>query len=86
MRLVNACTCNNWPITSADDFLGVEGTYILTSSMSTLSVQIPLIDDEIFELTERLTASIGFFSGEAPPRVDISPDSAEVIIVDDDGT
>ena len=52
--------------------------------MSPLSVQIS-VDDEVFELTKTLTASISFFSSEAPPNVTISPNSTQITFEDDDG-
>ena len=38
----------------------------------------------MFELSETLTASLSFSSAEAPPRVTISLDSAQITILDDD--
>ena len=62
-----------------------QGTYTLTPSLSVFNVQVSLTNDEVFELSETLTASLSFFRNEAPPRVTISPSSAEVRIEDDDG-
>ena len=60
-------------------------SYIFSPSQSRFTVQVPLINDTVFELTERLSASLRFVGGEAPPRVTIDPGIAEIIILDDDG-
>ena len=67
-----------------DFLLDAAGAYTLTASASSISVQVPLIDDGVFELSETLTASLDFSSNEAPPHVTISPDAAEITILDDD--
>ena len=46
-------------------------------------VSIPLSDDNVYELTESFTASLGFVS-IAVPLVSFSPDNAIVTITDDD--
>ena len=71
-------------IVGGDFLLDAAGAYILSASESSFSVQVPLIDDGVFELTETLNASLSFSSAEAPPRVTISPDSAQITILDDD--
>ena len=58
-------------------------TYIFSSSQTRFSVQVSLINDTAFEHTERLSASLRFVGGVAPPRV--TTKSAEIIILDDDG-
>ena len=42
------------------------------------------MNDGVFELSETLIASLSSSSNEAPPRVTISPDSADISILDDD--
>ena len=71
-------------LVGGDFLLDAAGAYTLNASASNLSIQVPLIDDGVFELSETLTASLSFLN-EAPPRVTISPSSAEVRIEDDDG-
>ena len=73
-------------MTDEDDYsnFGVM-TYIFSPSQTRFTVQVPLINDIVFELTEGLSASLRFVGGVAPPRVTIDPGTAEIIILDDDG-
>ena len=49
-----------------------------------IDAPVPLIDDDIFELTEQFGASLTF--PEVPPsRVTLASDPAQVTILDDDG-
>ena len=50
----------------------------------TFNISLTLVDDDIFELTETLQASLSFPGGIAPPRVLINPGLATVTIFDDD--
>ena len=51
----------------------------------TFDIPLTLVDDDVFELTETLQASLSFPGGIAPPRVLIDPGLATVTIFDDDG-
>ena len=74
-------------MTDGDDFTNIGITiYTFSPSQTRLTIQIPLINDAVFELTERLSASLRFVGGVAPPRVTIDPGTAEIIILDDDGS
>ena len=52
--------------------------------VTSLSVTLPLIADDTFEITEILQASLSF-PGAPPPLVRIYPDLANIAILDDDG-
>ena len=58
--------------------------YTVDSIISKIEVPVPIIGDNIFELTELFSASLAF-AGAPIPRVTLAPDSAEVTIQDDDG-
>ena len=57
--------------------------YEITSLKNSLTIDVPLIDDGVFELTERLSANLSFRTESS--RVTISPATAEITILDDDG-
>ena len=56
----------------------------LNESKTTTSVDIPILNDNWYELTEHFTVNLSF-SGEPIPGVMFNPSSAEVVILDDDG-
>ena len=56
----------------------------LSSSQMEAFINVSINDDSIFEADERFTASLSL--GIANDRVIISPDQAEVTILDNDGT
>ena len=49
-----------------------------------VDASVSLIDDTVFELTEQFGASLAF-PGAPPPRVTLTPDAAQVTILDNDG-
>lgn len=55
----------------------------LSSTVTSLNVTIQLIDDDVYELTETLLASLSF---NAVPQLDvtINPSGVEITIFDDD--
>ena len=57
-------------------------TLVLTPTMSSFNIDVPLIDDTIFELTEAFNASLSFSAGETHQRVTIA---AQISILDNDG-
>ncbi len=72
--------------------LGVDGAdfinagplvFTFTASYDFIQVPIHLIDDGIYELTEIFTASLSFTS-DVPPRFTISPNIANITIIDDE--
>ena len=81
-----AATYNSFsPHTAGSDYnesVGIEFTF--DSDTTKVDVSIPIIGDNIFELTELFGASLAF-PGAPPPRVTLAPSSAQVTILDDDG-
>ena len=69
------------------DYSAPVGGQMLQFGPGNLTFDIPLtlVDDDIFELTETLQASLSFPDGIAPPRVLNNPGLATVTIFDDDG-
>ena len=60
-------------------------TFALSStSATTYMVNIPILDDDVFELTEELKAVLKF-SGPIPQRVVIEIPETTIYIIDDDG-
>jgi hypothetical protein len=58
--------------------------FTFSSSVNTTTFQLPLVDDDILEADENLTASLSFTGGMVPPRVSIVVATAELTIVNDD--
>ena len=83
---MHATTYNSLcPHTAGSDYsesVGIEFTF--DSAITEVNVSIPIIGDNIFELTKLFCASLAF-SGAPPLRVVLTPDSAQVTILDDDG-
>ena len=48
-----------------------------------VQVTVPLINDDVNELTEVFIASLNF-TEDVPPRTTIAPDNATITIIDDD--
>ena len=69
------------PHLDGSDYSGFTAVYTI---ISTIDVPVPIIGDNIFEMTELFSASLAF-PGAPIPRVTLAPDSAEVTILDDDG-
>lgn len=71
-------------VADGSDYIDI-GVMIVTLSatQNAVTITFPLIDDDVFEITELLSASLSF-GVEEPARVTISPDSAQISILDDD--
>ena len=68
-----------------NDYLDISAqAFVFDPSISSFSVNVPLINDNIFELTESLQAGLSFL-GPPPPRATIDPAQADIQILDDDG-
>ena len=72
------------PLIDGGDYSGFTAMRTFDSIISTRDVPVPIIGDNIFELTELFSASLTF-PGAPVPRVVLVPDSVEVTILDDDG-
>ena len=64
--------------------LSDNGVIILNADNSVFNVSFSIMDDVTFELLEELTASLSF-SGNLITLVTLDPNSAEIIILDNDG-
>ena len=74
-----------FPHTDGSDYNGIASLdFTFDSVTRTVDASVPLIGDDIFELTELFGANLSF-PGVPPPRVTLAPDNAEVTILDDDG-
>ena len=58
--------------------------FVLTPTMSSFNVNVSLINDTIFELTETFSASLSFLAGATHQSVTIAPANAQISILDDD--
>ena len=67
-----------------DDYLPDGEDLTFSPGNTSFSVTLTLVDDDTFELTEMLQASLSF-PGAAPPRVRFDPSMADITILDDDG-
>ena len=47
-------------------------------------ILVTIVDDNVYELTEKFNGVLSF-PGDPVPRVTLSPNSADVTILDDDG-
>ena len=58
------------------------GPFIFTfnAAVNRFSFDVPLILDEVFEVTENLTATLSFPGGIAPPRVSIQDETTPISI------
>lgn len=59
-------------------------TFIFSSSNNSFTFNLYLIDDNVYELTEILSAILTFSSGIGPPRASFATESANITICDDD--
>jgi hypothetical protein len=57
--------------------------FIFSSHVETVTFQLPLINDSVYEISESLTASLSF-PGPMPPQAFIGPDTANIYIMDED--
>jgi hypothetical protein len=71
--------------TAGSDYNGTVGPGVFTfsSDVSIHSYKLPLINDSTFEISESLTASLSF-AGPMPLLVSIGPDTANIIIENED--
>ena len=58
-------------------------TYTIDASNSVFAINIPLINDNIFEINETFQARLNF-PGQPPERVRMDTDSTHATILDDD--
>ena len=71
-------------VAGGSDYTDIGVTIVtLTASQNQVTISFPLIDDDVFEITEQLSVSLSFEATE-PPRVSISPNFAEISIFDND--
>ncbi len=68
---------------TANDYLTTIETLIFNSTISTISVSIPIIDDDVDEITENFFADLALIT--VTDRVNVAPAEATVSIVDNDG-
>ena len=74
-----------WYVSGGNDYVRIP-PLLLTFDPSTshIDVSVTLLNDSIFELTEKFSATLSF-PGDPLPGVTLSPDSAQITIFDDDG-
>ena len=65
----------------ADYVFDGSSTHTLNYSITSFSVQVLPVDDEVFELTESLSTNLSF-SRSAPPGVSIDTASVDIEILD----
>ena len=80
-QLILLC-CNNVAVAGGSDYTDIGVTMVsLSASQSQVTISFPLIDDDVLEITEQLSASL---RATEFVRVSISPGSTEITIFDDD--
>ena len=70
--------------TEGSDYTGTALILEFRPGVTSISVSLPLIDDDTFEITEMLQGVL-VFPETAPPCVSIDPELANITILDDDG-
>ena len=55
-------------------------TFAFNATVNQLSFDVPLIFDEVFEVTESLTSILSFSHGIAPPRASIQDGNTQIRI------
>ena len=71
-------------VAGGSDYTDIGVTIVsLSASQSQVTIPFALIDDDVLEITEQLSASLSFGATEFV-RVSISPGSTEITILDDD--
>jgi hypothetical protein len=53
--------------------------------MTLQTVNVTIVDDDLLEIDEVFSASLTLVNPDADARVQLQPDSANVIILDEDG-
>ena len=82
-QLILLC-CNNVAVAGGSDYTDIGVTIVsLSASQSQVTIPFHLIDDDVLEITEQLSASLSFGATEFV-CVSISPGSTEITILDDD--
>ena len=70
---------------SPADYQSVNQTLTFTPDQTTLTISVPVTDDEIDEDDENILAELDLEPGLGDQNVQIQPDQATLLIVDDDG-
>ena len=72
---------------ASDDYSATlsSSTVTIDSSTSTIDITFPIVDDTFYELAENLFAVLSFAPGGGNSMVVLSPNRAQVNILDDDG-
>ena len=66
------------------DYIDIGVTIVtVTASQNQVTISFSLIDDDVFEITEQLSAGLSFEATEHA-RVSISPEFTEISIIDND--
>ena len=71
-------------IIDGSDYTGLVRQFTFDSVDRNTDISVSVIGNDIFELTELFVASLAF-PGDPPRIVVLTPDSAQVTILDDDG-
>ena len=66
------------------DYISVSQVLTFSSSITAQTVQVPIVDDLVMELSEVFTASISLENSS--DHVELMPNSISITISDDDGT
>ena len=72
-------------ILDGNDYSGISNLLLTFNSITTvIDIPVTINDDNVYELTEMFNATISF-PGDPLPRVTLSPESALISIIDEDG-
>ena len=72
-------------ILDGNDYSGISNLLLTFNSITTvIDIPVTINDDNVYELTEMFSAAISF-PGDPLPRVTLSPESALISIIDEDG-
>ena len=84
MLCTHGITLATFCVSGGSDFITADLQIKLNESVTTTSVSYSIVNDGTYEQTERFFVDL-LFSGEHIPGVMLRPNSAEVMIIDDDG-
>ena len=70
--------------TDGSDYVSEVELLTFNTDNSNFSISLPLINDDVFELTERLQAVLMFADDVPPERASVDLEMASVVIFDDD--
>ena len=74
-----------YSISAGEDYIGGPYSVVFPPGVNVVSINVPIIDDEVAELTEEFFVDLEIPPAAAALRVvEGSPDSATVNIMDDD--